>query len=315
MKIIDVHSHIGNILYKNGGDLIFEEDIPDRNLFDTGFKFRNLIDAGFYAALLKYRSNGYKPNKIIREWATWSGRQRNFAANYNNLKKSLDNNNITYACVLPIPPYVYFKDVLKISYYDNRIIPFTGIDFTNFEESISGLEKEILAGARGLKLHPIIQKVSLIDEKLMYAVDEFSKYDFPILFHSGYVTYYHGEEKKTKEIPEYGNIDDAKSLIKNFPKAKFIVGHSGLLQVDEVIKKLKGLDNVYLDTSFQSPEKIRELIDVFGEDKIMYASDWPYGDRKKSIEIMKEALGNDEKITNKIFYENAYNLLKLYNIK
>ena len=80
MQIIDVHTHLGDILYDCGGHVINKQGLPDRNLFDTGFKLRNLLDAGFYAALIQYRHKGKQPPHLVREWGTFSNRQRNFVA-------------------------------------------------------------------------------------------------------------------------------------------------------------------------------------------------------------------------------------------
>src|SRR3989338_1966276 len=127
MPIIDVHSHIGNILYEGGGKLIHTK-VPDRSLFDTGFKLRNILDAGWYAAIGEYRQNKMVSNSIIRAWATYSGRQRNFSSTLENMQKSLDASFVDYVCLLPIAPNVTFEDLMTIE--DKRVILFTSIDFT-----------------------------------------------------------------------------------------------------------------------------------------------------------------------------------------
>lgn len=308
MDIIDIHSHIGDILNKNGGDLINKKGIRDRNLFDTGFKIGNLFDAGFYAGLIKYQNNGKELPKFVAWWKTRSGQKRNASATYENFDLSMNGSDVNYACCLPIAPFVTFEDINAIS--DDRIIPFTSVDFndSNFAES---LRNHYNLGAKGLKLHPIIQQVSLTDDKTREVVEEFGQYGLPILFHSGVTGYYLGKETEKLEQPSYGNIDDAKQLISSYPAVPFIVGHAGILQVGEVIEKLAGYENTFVDASFQSPSSIRKLLDLFGTNRVMYASDWPYGDRTISINIMKDACGNNKNLENKVFYENAAQLLKL----
>ena len=193
MPIIDMHSHLGDILYHCGSHVISMEGLPDRNLFDTGFKFRNLFDAGFYAALIHYKHQGKQPPHLVREWGTYSNRQRNFAASVENMQKSLDASGVTQTCCLPIPPYVTFEDIKAAD--DTRIIPFTGIDFTKEYDLENTLAHHVQEGAKGMKLHPIVQKVALSDPRLREAVEIFSVYDLPILFHSGVTSYYHGKEK------------------------------------------------------------------------------------------------------------------------
>ncbi len=308
MKIIDVHTHLGDILYDCGGHVIHEKSLPDRNLFDTGFKLRNLFDAGFYAALIHYRHRGKQPHNLIREWGTYSNRQRNFVASVENMQKSLDASGVTQTCCLPIPPYVTFEDIKEAN--DERIIPFTGIDFTREYDLEKTLAHQVQRGAKGMKLHPIIQKVSLSDRRLREGIEIFSVYNLPVLFHSGVTSYYHGKEK-SKQEPKNGNISQAEQLIADFPNVRFIVGHAGGIEVREVIETLPKYDNAYVDTSFQSPEKIKELVNAFGSERVLFASDWPYGDRKTSIKMIKLACDRDEELQEKLFHSNSANLLGL----
>jgi uncharacterized protein len=308
-EIIDIHSHLGNILYPNGGKLICCKGLPDRSLFDTGFKFRNLFDAGFYAALFKYRHGGKQPNALVRAWGTWSNRNRNAVATLENMQKSLDASGVSKSVVLPIAPYVTFDDICDLG--DERLICFTSADFDDDLDVIERkLDGHVSRGARGLKLHPIIQKVSLDDPKTYDVVEMFSKHNLPILFHSGVTTYYFGDEKK-KERPENGGIVGARKLMAAFDNVNFIVGHAGGIGVDEVISTMAGYENAYVDTSFQSPEKISELINVFGSKRVLFASDWPYGDRKVSINIMKEACDGDYSVMRDVFNKNAKYLMRL----
>ena len=317
MKILDIHSHIGNLLERDGGDLIWKTGVKDRNLWDTGINFGNLLDAGTYAGLMKYRSNGGKLPKVIDWWKTYSGRQRNFSATKENLDRSLYSieNNKEFGpceiitCCLPIAPNVTFEDINNIE--DDRIIAFTSVDFTDIYGFEKKLKKHIGMGAKGLKLHPIIQQESLVSDKTREVVQEFGKYGLPVLPHIGITGYFLGKDKANKENPEYGNVDDMKELVLSNKEVPFIVGHAGILQVGEVIEKLSGLENVFLDVSFQSPESIVKLLNKFGTDRIMYASDWPYGDRTISVKIMKEACGGDKSLEGKVFYENAAKLIGL----
>lgn len=308
MKIIDIHTHIGDILHDCGSQVIQAEDLPDRNLFDTGFKLRNLIDAGFYAALIRYRHTGKQPPFIIREWGTYSNRQRNGVASVENMRKSLDSSGVTQTCCLPIPPYVTFEDIVTAG--DDRIIPFTGVDFTREYDVRKTLARHVSHGAKGMKLHPIVQNVALSDRRLRDAVDIFSMFNLPVLFHSGVTSYYHGREK-VKQAPQNGNIADAEQLIREFPHVNFIVGHAGGIEVGDVIAKLPRYENAFVDTSFQSPERIRDLIYAFGSERVLFASDWPYGDRTISIKMVRLACGGNELLEKKLLYRNAATLLSL----
>ena len=108
-----------------------------------------------------------------------------------------------------------------------------------------------------------------------------------------------------------GNIDDVEDLVKKFPNVNFIIGHAGLGQVDQVIKKLSRYSNVYVDVSFQSPEGIMILIEKFGPKRVLFGSDWPFGDIRTMIKNVEEACGRDEENKILIFSRNTADLVGL----
>ena len=80
--------------------------------------------------------------------------------------RSLDEARISHAVCLPIPPNLRFQDLAQAREKDPRIVPFTGVDYTHsqevrFPDPSAALAADVAAGARGLKLHPIIQKIPL----------------------------------------------------------------------------------------------------------------------------------------------------------
>jgi predicted TIM-barrel fold metal-dependent hydrolase len=222
----------------------------------------------------------------------------------------MDHAGVTSTVCLPLPPNVVFSDVKAAAEKDPGLIPFTGVDFSDTSQLDEQFEAEVAAGAKGLKLHPIIQKVSFTDTRMKKAVQSFMRFDLPILFHAGVSNYYVGSEKG-KNIPEYGGIKEATELVSAFPEAKFIVGHAGMYDVKDVMELLGEYQNVWVDTSLQSPGKIRDLIDVFGEDKVLFASDWPFGCRKAAIKTVKAVCKGNERLERKLFYENACSLMKI----
>jgi predicted TIM-barrel fold metal-dependent hydrolase len=166
-------------------------------------------------------------------------------------------------------------------------------------------------GAKGMKLHPIIQRAPLNGKKTFEAVEAFSVHGLPILFHCGVSSYYPDPEKPDKENASFGEIFYAKELVAAFPNVPFIAGHAGLFKYKDVIDLLSPFKNVMVDTSVQSPAHVRELIRAFGPERVMYASDWPYGNRIPAIKIIKKACRGDSGLEKRIFYENAAALLKI----
>lgn len=236
-------------------------------------------------------------------------RERNFTATLNNLSIELTKYRVDNVCIMPIEPNVNTSDIIKASEKDNRIIPFGSINFDDKEGLADRVKNKISEGAKGFKLHPIIQRVSM-DSERVYQVMEALPSGFTILSHTGVASYYSSADR-AKEIPENGAIKPFYNLVKAFPKLNFIAGHAGLKDIDDVIYLLNGLDNVWVDTSFQSPRNIRRLINAFGSEKVLFASDWPYGYYGTAIRCVKVACKKDNALFNKLMGNNAKNLLKL----
>lgn len=299
--IIDIHSHLGNIIYQEGGDIIHQKEVRPMSYFDLGW----------IAKLTKF---GQKPRELTglpRALATYSGRQRIFGATLENMQKAREGTGITKSCVLPVPPNVCFDDLRKASEADPQVIPFAGVDFNRMEELGDQLRRQVAQGAKGMKIHPIIQNVSPVDQRMFDTLDEFSQYDLPILFHTGRVTYYFGDEKK-KENMDYGNMELIEKMVAgNRGKTKIILGHAGMAELDYVTDRLTQYPNIFVDTTFQHPERIRTLINAFGSERVLFGSDWPYGDMDFAVQCAREAMESEREIQVKVFRENAKHLLHL----
>lgn len=199
---------------------------------------------------------------------------------------------------LPVPPYVTFDDLRRAAELDPGVIPFTGVDFTRDYDIQGTLRSDLSAGARGLKLHPIIQKEPLHGKRTFDVVEAFGAHGLPVLFHSGVASYYLGEE-----MP--------RNLVAAFPKVAFIAGHAGMFQVEDVMAMLGGFSNVYVDITFQTSATIRKLTEVFGPERVLYGSDWPWGNHLPAIKLVRNACKEDRALENLIFRENTARLLKL----
>ena len=300
--IIDAHCHLGDILNRGGGSLIEK----------TGVRKKVVFDPVTISEVNLHRSYGLDDLlfRLLSYWVTKAEQARNATATRENFRKSMDEAGVIFSACMPLPPHVRFADLKKASEKDPGIIPFTGIDLIREDDPDSVLAKDVKAGAKGLKLHPIIQNVSLDSLKTFAAVEAFAPHGLPVMLHTGVMSYYLGQEK-TRENPQYGKIRDACELVRAFPKVNFIAGHAGLYEVRDVMAMLGGFPNVWVDISFQSPEKIRELIKVFGPERVMYGSDWPWGNRSTPKKAVIKACRGDKGLEARIFRENAAELMNL----
>ncbi len=301
MTIIDAHSHLGDILYPGGGRLIGRLGVVKERVFDPA----RISELGLHKDIFGLGRLGYEwmPDIITR-----AERARNFTATYENFRRSMDECGISYSVALPVPPHVTFDDLAPVAEKDPGVIAFTGVDYSPGVDSIAKLAADVENGARGLKLHPIIQNISLTSEATMSAVEAFSAYGLPVLFHCGVSSYYLGAEKR-KEHPAYGEIEYALELLKAFPAVNFIAGHSGLFKVEDLLRLLTGCKNLWVESSFQSVAMVRRLLDTFGTERVLFGSDWPYGNRPPALAIVRSLCKGDKGLERRLLCDNAAELL------
>ena len=320
LQVIDFHSHIWNILERNPKQ-IFEKN-PD---FPVDIR---TIGANFW----KFKHPSKFMKKVLEIWPiknyiieTW--KRRNKAANLYTFKESMEESAIANAVCLPIEPFQTFDDLLLAKEVNEKIIPFSSVDFTLFRKKdknliLDEIERkfidEIKRWSKWLKIHPIIQWIAPDTDEISEVIEIWTKVSnqLAILFHT-WVTEYCTKNEKCNHKPEYGSIAYFEYVAKNHPQANIVIGHSGLFEVDEVIKRLYKYDNVYLDTSFQPSEKIKEIIFKFWTKKTLFASDWPYGDRIPAIKVMLntieelKSIFGEEKLKERILRDNAKNLMRI----
>jgi len=305
-KIIDVHSHLGdtfasekNVIYK--GDLILDPKKYDP--FDAFSK------RGFEGALLDPK----KPEEIETVIAMTA--EVSYANTLTKLSRQLTEAQIDYVCLCPIAPYMNFEDYRVASLIEPRIIPFTSADWRSRDARLIGekLLRDAQQGARGLKIHPILQNISLRDPLVERVLRIWAQTGLPVASHCGVNSYYpeNSSEFKT-QCPENGNLDDFVFIAKLLPEVKFISVHAGGLAggEEEVLAgQLAGAENLWVDTTFRSAAGMLRLIELFGEDRVMFGVDRPFAGSAESVQVAFEAFGKGTPLSEKIMYRNAAKLL------
>lgn len=162
------------------------------------------------------------------------------------------------------------------------------------------LDRMISMGFYGVKLHPDFQRTPA-DSSGMKLIARCVAGKLPVLIHAGDSRF------------DFSNPDRIRNLIESAPPDfTLIAAHLGGFSVwDEAANKLTGYDNLYVDTcsslNFLDPERVNELIDIYGEDKVLFGTDYPmwnYADEFEMIARLKLSTVTQRKI----LYENANSL-------
>ncbi len=185
--------------------------------------------------------------------------------------------------------------------YGDLLIGFGTIhpEYSDYKNELKRV-KEL--GLRGIKLHADFQNFYLDAPEMLPIYEEIIKLDLPILFHMGDKNFDRTSPKRLAW------------LLDKYPEMTAIGAHlGGVFMWDESIEYLVG-KNLYFDTSSTlhalEKEKFMYIVRKHGADKILFGTDYPLSDYELEFERFKGLDLTDEE-KEKIFYKNAYRLLKL----
>lgn len=165
-------------------------------------------------------------------------------------------------------------------------------------------------GLRGVKIHPDYQGVYIDDPRYIRIAREAVRLGLILITHAGVDD---GFPEETHCPPERAArfIDAVYEGQKDAP-GKIVFAHGGgNRQFDGVITHLAGRD-VYFDLayilSYASPEMVMDVIRAHGADRILFATDCPWGDPGEFVRFVR-ALPLTESEREQIFHKNAERLL------
>ena len=165
-------------------------------------------------------------------------------------------------------------------------------DMENADEEI---ERIISLGLKGIKLHPDTQKFNADSDKAMKLYEKFAG-RLPLLIHGGDHRYDYSHPRRLERIEQC------------FPQLTMVAAHLGGWSIYEEAVPYMSRMHCYMDISsvmpFVKPERVMELIRLYGADRLLFGSDYPMWDPVSEYEsFMKLDLSQDEQ--EKILYKNT----------
>ena len=206
------------------------------------------------------------------------------------------------------------EEVHKL-YYDayllhpNRFVLFAGIDPNRGEKGLKFFDDCVLKyNFKGLKLYP--PTGFEINDDIVYPYYErCQRYKLPVYYHVG------PSAKSMKNTSNYPN--SVFDVANKYPGVIFILGHAGILHIDDSLEISKKHPNVYLEISGFQKEiedyeyiraKFRRLFDLV-PNQILFGTDWPLFSRKytteRCISYIRDICDESNYDSNLIFYSNA----------
>ncbi len=181
----------------------------------------------------------------------------------------LDDAGASRACVFPLhdperrPSYSLPNDrvLAWAGESDGRLIPFCRLDPA--EDPLREAERCLASGARGIKLHPRAQAFSFESAAMagVFALAESAR--VPILIHAG------------RGLPPLA--EGLAELALRYPGAVLILAHGAICDQGILTSRLAGHPGVLYDISCFFPLDVVELFARAPAERIVFASDPPYG--------------------------------------
>ncbi len=231
----------------------------------------------------------------------------------NGLIYSLEKSNVDVAVTLPVlTKPTQFDSVLNFAISLNerylkeskKIISFAGMH-PDCEDIYTKMKLVKDSGIKGVKIHPDYQDTFIDDDKYIEILKCAKDLDLIVVTHAGVDDGYIGKPIKCPPVL-------IKKVVEKVGHKKFVLGHYGAhKQWQEVLDLLTDLD-VYFDTAL-APKKIgkdlfNKILLKHGSDKVLFATDSPWGDVNEDILLIKEMV-EDKLALDNIFYKNACKLL------
>lgn len=202
------------------------------------------------------------------------------------------------------------KQVSRINNFIAETVQKSGGKMTGFgamhpesEDMKSDIEEIISLGLKGVKLHPDIQGYKSDDYRMLKIYELCERYSLPVLIHCGDSRYDNSNPNRIAPILDiYDNLT-------------VIGAHFGGYSVwEEAAEKLSKYKNFYVDTSSSlfalENGTAEKLISIYGEDKVLFGTDYPMWEPKEELErFLKLDLSEEQR--KKILWDNGAKLLKL----
>jgi predicted TIM-barrel fold metal-dependent hydrolase len=185
-----------------------------------------------------------------------------------------------------------------------RIIPLASVHPLD-PEGPAHVHDIAAAGLKGIKMHPYYQDFGMDDPLLDPLYEAVEAEGLLLTMHTGFDFAFEWVDRAGPK-----RISD---VLERFPGLKLVTTHlGGWQQWDAVERHLIGKP-IYMETSFSAqylaPERLRRMILAHPSDYVLFGTDSPWTDQSVQVEAFLK-LGLGEELVEKIFYQNARELLK-----
>jgi len=170
------------------------------------------------------------------------------------------------------------------------------------EDKMAVMQEGIAQGLRGIKIHPDMQQTNIDDDRFMEMYAAAEKLGLPVMIHTGDYRYDFSHPRRLKRV------------LHEFPHLVVDAAHFGGWSIYDLGYEILGDEQCFVDTSsafkFLGRRRSRELIELYGADRVMFGSDFPMWSPQKELEFL-QSLELSPLDFEKITWRNAERFLQL----
>lgn len=202
----------------------------------------------------------------------------------------------------------------EIAATDSRFIPLIGIDpnYMTVDENVAHLEEMVSDhGARGIKLHPPLQRLDFANEAIWPIIETCSRLDIVIVSHAG----------PSRDGSGLGEPERFRPILDAFPGLRIVLAHMGGAAWRQLPAIARDYPHVYFDLCeiveqldaprAPSADELTHLIREVGVERVMMGSDFPWYDIDSTIGRVKALPGLSEAERDLILGANAARFFRL----
>jgi len=153
--------------------------------------------------------------------------------------------------------------------YPARLVPVCRVNPRS--SALGEIDRAAAAGARGLKLHPVAQRMAPESAESVACIEAATAHGWPVIIHAGF-----GARPLARALVE---------VVARVPAARLVLAHGARGDARAVRAALAEHPGVWFDTSLAM---LSDLVDLPPE-RLLFGSDRPYGDYATGLQLVGEA--------------------------
>ena len=227
-----------------------------------------------------------------------------------NLLAEMDDVGVAQAAILPIAAALPFAASLTERWtrairengWQDRLLPFASVN-PHASDAPARLRAYADAGARGVKLHPEMQRFFPDEAEAMAVYEVCRERALPVIFHAG------RSGIEPERIRKFALMRRYEPAVSAFPEVRFIFGHGGARDLERAIPIARAHRNVWLGLSCLGVSQIDRALQALGPERLVFGSDWPFYHLATPLAKILIVTRGDEAVRDALLRGNAEALL------